>query len=280
MTYKTVLVHCNDKRRAARVAGAAAGLAQRFQAHLIGLSIAPPVRVVPAGMPGSPDALVIDERAKAFRTGNPDMRAALEAAVKGRSITSEWCEEEAGPGTVADVALRYASGADLIVVAQRDPRWPDSSLLDIADRLPVEAARPVLIVPNQGLHSQIGATVLLAWNGRREATRAAYDALPLIERAAAVKVLSVDAQAEGETPGDLPSSHLCAALARHGVTCEVIERPSDGNVGRTLINTAIEHRADLLVMGCYGHSRLREFVLGGATRHVLGHMTVPVLMSH
>ena len=280
MVYKTILVHCADKRRVARLVGAAVELAERFQGHLIGLSIAPPVRVLPTGVPGTPDTLVIDEREQAYRRDNPEMKAAFEAAVQDRSLSAEWCEEDAGSEAVADVAARYASGADLIVAAQRDPRWSESRWADIGDRLAVEAGRPVLTVPNEGIHSRIGTTVVIAWDGRREATRAAFDALPLLQHAKAVKVLSLGPPPEGEAPHDFAATHLTAALARHGVTCEAVEGTSDGNIGRTLLNSAIEHRADLLVMGCYGHSRLRELVLGGATRHILTHMTIPVFMSH
>ncbi len=126
-----------------------------------------------------------------------------------------------------------------------------------------------------------GKKVLVAWNARREAARAVFDALPLLQQADEVKVVWVNPQAEGAAPVDVPAGDICAALARHGVKCEATEvaHPRSG-VGRTLLARAAEYGSDLLVMGCYGHSRLREFVLGGASRHVLEHMTIPVLMSH
>src|SRR5262245_25873014 len=173
MAYKTILVHCNDKKRVGRTVGAAVELAERFQAHLVGLSVSPPVLIVPAGMPGTPATMVIDERAQVYRRDNQAMKAVFEAAVSGRSLTSEWREEDAGDSTVADVAVRHARTADLIVAAQRDPHWSGSTWLDLADRLALEAGRPVLIVPNEGVHSGIGSRVVVAWNGRREATRAA-----------------------------------------------------------------------------------------------------------
>jgi nucleotide-binding universal stress UspA family protein len=94
-------------------------------------------------------------------------------------------------------------------------------------------------------------------------------------------VVWVNPQEEAGSAADVPAGDICAALARHGVKCEATEvaRPH-ASVGKTLLMRAAEHRSDLLVMGCYGHSRLREFVLGGASRHVLEHMTIPVLMSH
>ena len=144
MAYKTILVHCNDKRRVARIVGAAVEVAEKFQAHLIGLSVSPQVRALPTGVPGTPDTLVIDERGQAYRHDNPEMKAAFEAAVQGRSLTAEWCEEDAGSAAVADVAARYASGADLIVAAQRDPLiW-------------VKPAKPSHHRPATNASSQIG----------------------------------------------------------------------------------------------------------------------------
>jgi nucleotide-binding universal stress UspA family protein len=280
MTYKTILVHCNDKKRVSRIVGAAVELAERFQAHLVGLSVAPPVLIVPAGVPGSPDTMVIDERCNVYRRDNPAMKAVFQAAVEGKTLTSEWREEDAGTSTIADAVIRHARTADLVVAAQRDWHWSVSAEFDVGDRLAVAAGRPVLMIPNEGVHSGIGSKVVVASNGRREATRAAFDALSLLQQAEQVKVLAVDPLSEGQDAGAFAASDLCVALARHGIACEAVAAASDGNVGATLLSRAIEYRADLLVMGCYGHSRLSELVFGGATRHILGHMAIPVLMSH
>jgi len=280
MAYRTILVHCNDRRRIARVAGAASELAEPFGAHVVGFSVSPPVLVVPAGMPGTPDTMVIDERCQAYRRDIPAMKAAFEAAVRARGLAGEWREEDAGSATVADVALHHARTCDVIVAAQRDRHWTLSHWLDIPDRLAVESGRPVLIIPNEGLHASIGTKVLVAWNGRREAALAAFAALPLLKRAREVKLLSVRPEAVGGERRGGSSSDLCAALGRHGVACEVLEVRPQGSVGHTLLTQAIAERADLLVMGCYGHSRFSEFALGGATRHVLEHMLIPVLTAH
>jgi nucleotide-binding universal stress UspA family protein len=123
--------------------------------------------------------------------------------------------------------------------------------------------------------------VLVAWNGRREAARAVFDALPILRGASDVKVIWVNPQSERERAQGIPAADICTALARHGVKCEATEQVAPrGGVGETLLARAREMGADLLVMGCYGHARLREFVFGGASRHVLRHMPIPVLMSH
>ena len=276
--YKTILVHINDDRRIERLLAPAVVLAEKFEAHLLALSVVPPIAVItePNGY-----SMVIDDHCKAYRERNPAMRAAFEAAVANRGFTTEWRDEDAGAFPVIDRVLPYARAADLNIANQTDRGWATSGWLDVADRLPIEAGRPVLIIPNTGTYARAGEKVVVAWNGRREAARAAFDALPMLRQAKEVRVVCVNPQSEDEPPGDIPAANICAALARHGVKCEATEqlRPK-ANVGETLLACAKESQADLLVMGCYGHTRLREFVFGGASRHVLNNMTIPVLMSH
>jgi len=281
MPYKTILMHCNDKARIAKLLAACTGLSEAFQAHLMGLSVVPPVAVFPAGTPGAPDVMIVDEHCKAYRADNPAMRAAFESAVRGRGFAAEWRDAEADAFGVAATVLQCARAADLVVASQADPDWPWTERLDIADRLVMESGRPVLIIPNAGGHERVGERVLVAWNGRREAARAVFDALPLLRRAMEVKVVFVNPQAERERAADIPAVDICAALARHGVKCEATEQVQPGaGVGETLLACAEDCGADLLVMGCYGHARLRELVFGGASRHVLAQMPIPVLMSH
>ena len=281
MAYRTILVHCNDRRRIKTLLAPAVTLAETFQSHLIGLSVVPPVTIVSTGAPLGPP-VVVDGHCEVYRTeDDPAMKAAFEEAARGRGFVAEWCEAEAGTFGVADRVLPQAFASDLVIAAQADPEWPGSDRLDIADRLATESGRPVLIVPNASVHERVGERVLVAWNSRREAARAVYEALPVLQRAREVRVVWVNAQSERERAQDVPTGDICAALARHGVKCEATEQiaPRAG-VGETLLASAAEWKADLLVMGCYGHTRLREFILGGASRHVLSHMTLPVLMSH
>lgn len=281
MGYRTILVHCNDVRRIDAAVGPAAVLAERFQACLIGLSIVPPILVLPAGMPGTPDTMVVDTQCQAYRQESPRLKAAFETAARGHNLASEWREVEAGSASVAEVALQHARSADLIVAAQTDPEWLGTAHLDIADRLAVESGRPVLIVPRTGPQRDLGQNVLVAWNGRREAARAVFDALPILQQAKSVRIIWVNPQSDQEAAQDLAAQDLRAALERQGVKCEPAQTAGPrGGVGQTILTCAKDYGCDLLVMGCYGHSRLREFVLGGASRHVLSHMTIPVLMAH
>jgi nucleotide-binding universal stress UspA family protein len=209
------------------------------------------------------------------------MRSAFESAVRGRAFVSQWCDEEAGAASVAERVLQHARAVDLVIATQMDPKWRGTYWLDVADRLVIESGRPVLIVPNGGTNAGVGNKVLVAWNARREAARAAFDALPILQRASQVRVVWVNPQSEEEVAQDIPAADLCAALARHGVKCEATEQIAPrASVGETLLSCSRDMQADLLVMGCYGHTRLREFIFGGASRHVLAHMSLPVLMAH
>ena len=281
MAYKTVLVHCNDRRRISSLAETAAELARPFEAHLVGLSVTPPAAIIPSGMPGTPDTIVLDAHCVAYRRDNGAMRAAFEASARKASLSAQWLEADADRASVADVVLGHARAADIVVAAQSDRSWQSTLYLDIADRLAVESGRPVLIGAKGAPRRGFGKKVLVAWNARREAARAIFDALPLLQRAEEVKVITVSPQGEEGSTVHVPAGDICAALARHGVKCAATDvvRPR-ASVGGTLLTHAAEQGSDLLVMGCYGHSRLREFVLGGASRHVLEHMAIPVLMSH
>jgi nucleotide-binding universal stress UspA family protein len=278
--YKTILMHCNDKRRIEALLAATMPLAEMCQAHVLALSVVPPVAVIATGAAdGTP--IIVDAHCQLYREEAPAMRAAFDAAMRGRGFTAEWRDDDAGAFSVADCVLQYARTVDLVVASQTDTNWPGSDRLDVGQTVVTESGRPVLLVPNSGPHEWVGENVLVAWNARREAARAAFDALPLLQRAKEVKVVWVNPQSEGDREDDIPAADMCAALARHGVKCTAAEqvRPREG-VGETLLACAKDFGADLLVMGCYGHTRLREFVFGGASRYVLGHMSIPVLMSH
>jgi nucleotide-binding universal stress UspA family protein len=280
VSYKTILVHCNDRRRIEALLAPVVGLADRFGSHVLGLSVVPPVAIVPAA-PALGPPIVVDAHCELYRAENPAMRAAFEGVTRGRSFVAEWRDDDAGAFGVADCVLPYAHAVDLVVASQTDREWPGSGWLDITDRLAMESGRPVLIVPNAGAHQGIGERVLVAWNGRHEAARAVFDALPILRGANEVKIVWVNPESERELAQGVLALDICAALVRHGVKCKATEQSAPhGSVGETLIASAEEMSADLLVMGCYGHARVREFVFGGASRHVLAHMRTPILMSH
>lgn len=172
---------------------------------------------------------------------------------------------------------RQALYADLMILGQRDPDDPAAAELpaDFQSSALLESGRPALMLPYTGEIGPVGRTVLVAWKETREAARALSAALPWLQRAAQVHAVCF-----GEAV-DVPLRSLQGYLKTHGVALTTHEGgPDDGEVGNRLLSMAADVGADLLVMGCYGHGRAREWVLGGATRTVLTTMTLPVLMSH
>lgn len=278
MAYKTILLHLNDERRVARLVEAAAFLAERQQAHLIGLYVMPPVPIYGSTMMG---AGMIKGGLDTFRHEAAHVEAAFAKAAASHGIVPEWRAVAARAQSVADTIMEHGRSADLIIAAQRDQAWDFSSLLDEPERIAIESGRPVLIIPNAGKFDTFGKRITIAWNGRRESARAAFDALPLLQQASAVRIVWINPQDEIKPVGEIPTAEIATALARHGVKCETATiAATDVKVGDVLLSSMADESSDLLVMGAYGRSRLREFIFGGTTRHILRHMTVPVLMSH
>jgi nucleotide-binding universal stress UspA family protein len=150
-----------------------------------------------------------------------------------------------------------------------------SGVLDFPDQLAIDCGRPVLVVPYAGRYPELGRNVMIAWKSGREAARAVFDALPILMEAQAVQILEVS---EGGLARD---TEIAAALGRHGIKPVVKSLAAvDIGIGDEILSRLADAGADLLVMGAYGHSRLSEFVFGGATRHILAHMTTPTLFSH
>jgi nucleotide-binding universal stress UspA family protein len=286
MTYKTILVHLNDERRLPGLLAAATAVATRHRAHVIGLSVIPPVIIPPTSDIAIAIPAMIEAHREAYRLQETKMKAAFERitgeAVSPGAFTAEWRSLDAYHlGSAIQMIMPVARASDLVMVSQADPNWETTVMLDFPDMLATDSGRPVLVIPNTPHAPFAAKRILVAWNGRREATRAVFDALPLLKQADEVKVIWIDPRDESDTAGDLPAADMCAALSRHGVKCEETASVSPKHsVGETLLFEATKYGWDMLVMGCYGHSRMREFILGGVSRHVLGGMTIPVLMSH
>ena len=184
----------------------------------------------------------------------------------------------------ADALLTlHARYADLTIVGQTDPEASTGLPLpsDLPESVALATGRGTLVVPYVGAPKTIGGNVMLCWNASREAARAASEALPLLKAASTVTVLIVEPRSTAKGHGAEPGADVATWLSRHGVKVTVQrDVAADADVGSVILSRAMDHGSDLIVMGIYGHSRLRELVLGGASRTVLADMTVPVLMAH
>jgi nucleotide-binding universal stress UspA family protein len=280
MPCKTLLVCLNETDRADTLISVNANLARRFEAHVIGLYVIPAMQVYPAvGMYMT--AEVFEGHRKYFQERAASIEARFNEAMRKQGLSSEWRRIEASSPLVADTVIEHGFEADMIVVSQTNRETEDGVELDFTERVVMETGRPVLIIPLYGKFETVANTVLVGWNGTREAARAVFDALPIMQVADKVYICWVDPKKELQDVGQLPGAEIATSLARHGIKATVEPLPTSGLMaGEALISHASDLGADLLVMGAYGHSRMREFVFGGATRYVLQSMTVPVLLSH
>jgi nucleotide-binding universal stress UspA family protein len=172
----------------------------------------------------------------------------------------------------------HAYYADLVVIARPEPAGQTAGPPGLAESLVLTSGRPIIVFPPSGTVSRV-RRILVGWNATRESIRAVADALPLLARAEAVVVLVVDHERQSGH-GQEPGAYIARHLARHGAQVGVRRLSSGGkDVGGLLLSQAAASRADLLVMGAYGHSHLSEWMFGGVTRTVLYEAGLPVLMS-
>jgi nucleotide-binding universal stress UspA family protein len=278
MPFKTILVYCDSSETTRNRLALAVGLAERFGSTLIGVHARPPFQPVTfmessIGM----DAL-LNAHQESVRRDETAARAMFDDAVKGKPRTTEWRAVDGHPDEVLALHARYA---DLVIAGQAAP--PEKAAYATPDDMPESVAlasgRPVLVVPHIGAPPRIGKTIMLCWNASREAARVASEALPLLQAAENVIVLVVDPK-PGDGHGQEPGADVATWLARHGIKVTVHREPAADDVGAIILSRAFDHGVDLIIMGIYGHSRMRELILGGASRTMLSSMTVPVFMAH
>jgi nucleotide-binding universal stress UspA family protein len=274
MTYKTILLHLDERSRRTERLEMAVRLAEAFDAHLLGAFAAGEAFVpAPVLAEAGPAAAEIRERARRDMASRAETEF-TETAKRG-AVRFGW---QVGSANGYDELIAGARCADLVVTGQ--PETGDERHFSFCGDLLLGAGRPVLFVPYAGRFTRVGQRVLVAWNGSREAARAIADALPFLARAAEVNVVQFE-DARGEPFLETIASDLGAWLGRHGVKTSIARYGNAGiDAGNHLLSRAADLGADLIVMGGYGHSRMRELVLGGVTRTLLESMTVPVLMSH
>ncbi len=271
MPIKDILIHVDTTPAYLRRLRLAIALAQRCDAALIGAYVMPSPDVVTMASDGTTTVALA-----AYLASLEEEAAAAEdrfrAMLSEQGLRGDWRK---GRDSVAACVADWARAADLVVLGQEDP--DHAVALDAPEDVILGCGRPVLVVPNAGEFDRIGEHTLVAWDGSHEATRAVHDGLSLLALSKVVTVLSVDPDEDVQTRGEALARHL----ARHGLHTAAAARTSaDRTVADVLLAEAQALGCDLLVMGGYGHSRLRETALGGVTRDMLRPMTLPVLMAH
>jgi len=271
-----IVVFIDGRTESAGILEFAGILAQEQGARLISVFMQPEPTVTPAETFARGNGMhsVIEVHRAQLERIEADYRALFEDIVRRHGIRSEW---KSLPYLSSEVGV-HAYYADLVVIARPESAGQTAGPPGLAESLVLSSGRPIIVLPPRGTVSRI-RRILVAWNATRESIRAVADALPLLVKAEAVEVLVVDHERH-PGHGPEPGADIARHLARHGVHVEVRRLSSGGkNVGHLLLSQAAAFGADLVVMGAYGHSHLREWMFGGVTRTVLYEAGLPVLMS-
>lgn len=280
MSYRIIAVHADESSHAADRIRLAARIALDHQAHLVGVAVSalPPSYYMSMGGEGT---AVLSAYLDFMKERADVTLDSFETIVKQAGVTSyekRMIEDEAGMALC--LQARYS---DLLILSQPDPDEETSAgQVRTVNYVVVNAGRPVLLVPYAGKFESVSGRALVAWDGSPEAARAVSGAIPLLCRAKLVQVAVFNAETGPYSHGEEPGGDIAHYLARHGVTVEVTRHVTADEIdlGNAMLSYIDDFGADLAVMGAYGHSRLREALLGGVTRTVLEAMTVPILMSH
>jgi len=276
VTYKTLMVHTEPGRSNANLLLATADFAERFDASVMGVALCQPMRIVYSEgyVPGELIQQDREQREKELAEAEAEFNDALRTRVRSLDWRSAVTDEP-----LSDYLAREARGADLLItgVDKNVSVFDRSRHLNIGD-LVMQAGRPVLVVPATVARFRFDR-VLVGWKDTRETRRAITDALPILEKADNVQIVEIAA------PDDLDMvrerlADVVAWLGRHGVTAESTALASIGDDAHRLQSFVEVHKADLIVAGAYGHSRVREWVLGGVTRDLLLRAECCALVSH
>ena len=274
---KDIVVNLSNPASQEMISRFAISVSGLFDSHLCGISFACQPQFPAVGYNGIPAEYIDGLWAESRRLAGASINA-FEEATRGAGLVAEAQQIEAQLGRAADTFAQIARRFDLSIVKQPGP--DHSAATDsIVEAALFGSGRPVLVAP----YTQQGGLTLdhvtVCWDGSRTSARSVADALPFLARAAAIEVVIVGHQQimSDEVPGMDIGRHL----ARHGLKIEINRMKAQGiNVSNVILSHAAETSTNLIVMGGYGHSRMRELILGGTTRDILAEMTVPVLMSH
>jgi nucleotide-binding universal stress UspA family protein len=279
MDIKNILIHLDHSSGCSNRLETAFNLAKAFDAHITGLFVVPDY-VVPSYVEAQISVdLITDVTEKAMARAEETL-ASYQKLADDAGVTMESHVLE---GQVIPILREHTKYADLLLLNQDQPDDPDNASYGLADALLFEGGCPCMVVPHSGKLKTPGKRVLLTWNASRESAHALREAMPFLTRAETVVVLSSEPD---DSDVDMARGHphaqeLSRFLESHGIEA-ISSGISDPDMSATdaIIGQAAEMNADLIVMGAYGHARLREIILGGVTRDLLKQAPVPLLLAH
>jgi nucleotide-binding universal stress UspA family protein len=278
MGFKTVFLAVGATQDDAEIDRAMA-ICDRLGAHLsvLVLGIAPPPPASPYGVVSN------DIWAGEIREGQAEAEAratAIEAKLGATALSAMVSAQYIDRGTVATLAARFARYADLTLIT---PKVAGFELMQtwVVNGALFESGRPILMLPAGPVSFPDVRTVMIGWDASVEASKAVRDAIGIMREAKAVHAVLVDPVPSFDGHGPEPGADLAAYLGRHGIAATVHRLPKEGKeTGEMLRRTATDLGADLMVVGGFGHSRLRERIFGGTTTTLMKNPVIPVLMAH
>jgi len=279
VSYKTILAILDTVDNTTAVADFAFAIAAQTNAHVIGLH-AETVAVVPLVAPMEiPDPVAVQALQDMARSQTVEIERIFRRKAEVEGASFEWRSLASSTGYGTAPLIESARSADLLIVSQADPSKPSDSHVDV-DNFLFESGRPVLMIPFVLRRPKPIKRVLIAWNGSKEAARATFDALPILQAADEVEVFSVDPVDNALQSAAVAGAEIAGALARHGVKVTLATSQSaDKSASSVIENRLSDSSIDLLVMGAYTHSRLWQMIFGGTTRTLLQSMTALTLLS-
>jgi len=280
MSYKTILLHVDESPNLAVRTEIAAKIAINQNAHLIGAAMTGISRFVRDTVSTDPSGPAIAPYLDIMRQRADRALNSFEASANSTGATL--CEKRQIDNEITQGMILQARYSDLAILGQENPDQNTPSSAGFVESVVMNGGSPTLIIPYAGQFAPIAERVLIAWNASPQAMHAVRGALPFLQQARIVEIAIFNPASQHKVYGEEPGADLALYLARHGVKVDVMKEELGGevDVGNALLSLASGLSCDLLVMGCYGHTRFREVLLGGATRTVLQSMTVPVLMAH
>ncbi len=276
---RDIVLQCDASESCDARLDTAFGFAEKCGAHLQAVFVMPNP-VIPSYAEGYSEVIPYNPKDQIERVARQAKEA--EEMFREKSVNhkvkTEWRIVEDGDyDTILDLA-RYA---DIVLIPQLCARFGNNDKIFIIDRLLIHSGRPLIIIPDLNKRFPMDKNIMIAWDESHEAARAVHDALPILKNAKKIRAISISEKADDEDRFLITGHDLQEHLTHHSIKIgSAFLKRGNAQVGEKLLDAAMEFNADLIIMGAYGHSRLREIILGGATDYILRKATIPVLVSH
>lgn len=277
---KTILASLSNLNRIDEVLEASAELARLYDGHVIGYYPIPEAFLLAISDPAG--TVPFDDKVQKIYEGKmPEIRQRFNAYFQNSGLAYEWRDEQRRETSLVRGTLTHGRQCDIIVMAQEAAKSKEAlaGARFVADVV-MGAGRPVLVVPPNNGQTGAFKKVAVGWNASREACRAAFDSLPILQKADEVSLLWVNPEKKPNEAGKLPGAELATALARHDVNVTAQGLSNRKKTAAAMAEYVAANKVDLLVLGAYGHTRLREQLFGGVTEHFLKNTTCPILFAN